>query len=75
MRLVAYNWRFRNLVSLIHFLVGAGCGLAVKAFFPVPSVVDWALVGLMIVALFVLFNYRLVFDHPYNESPRESKQS
>ena len=33
--------------------------------------VDWALVGLMTVALFVLFNYRLVFDHTYNELARQ----
>jgi len=75
MKLIPYNWRFRNLVSLIHFLVGMGCGLAVKTLFPLPSVVGWALVGLVTVVLFVLFNYRLVFDHSYNAAPREPKES
>jgi hypothetical protein len=75
MELVAYNWRFRNLVSLIHFFVGAGLGLAVKTFFPLPSVVGWVLVSVVTVVLFVLFNYRVVLDHSYNAPPRESKQS
>ena len=75
MKLVPYNWRFRNLVSLMHFFVGAGYGLAVKTFFPLPSVKGWVLVGVVTVVLFMLFNYRVVFNHSYNAPPRGSSQS
>jgi hypothetical protein len=63
MKLIAYNWKFRNLVSLIHFLVGEGCGLAVKAIVPFPSAVGWTVMSLVTIVLFVLFNYRFVFEH------------
>ena len=69
MKLIPYNWKFRNLVSLIHFLVGEGCGLAVKAIVPFPSLVGWTVMVLFTVALFVLFNYRLSFDRTHNAPP------
>jgi uncharacterized membrane protein YoaK (UPF0700 family) len=59
MKLIPYNWRFRNLVSLIHFAVGAACGLALKTLVPLPSMGGWALVVVVTVLLFVLFNYRV----------------
>lgn len=69
MKLIAYNWRFRNIVSLVHFVVGEGCGLALKAIVPFPSVVGWVVITLVTVILFVLFNYRLVFNHTYKAPP------
>ena len=66
MKLIPYNWRFRNLVSLIHFVVGAGCGLAVKATTPLPSVMGWTLVMSITAILFVLFNYRIEFGNGDN---------
>jgi uncharacterized membrane protein YoaK (UPF0700 family) len=78
MKLIPYNWRFRNLVSLIHFVVGAGCGLVLKAITPFPSAVGWTLVAVATVILFVLFNYRIVFangdkeQHPERTSSQHS---
>lgn len=72
MKLVPYNWKFRNLESLIHFLVGAGCGLALKAILPFPSMVGWTLVVVATVVLFVLFNYRLEFGSSGNEQQKST---
>ena len=74
MKLIPRNWRFRNLVSLVHLLVGIGCGLTLRAITPYPSILGWTLVLVVTVVLFLLCNYRVVSDSSDREHEKKASR-